>query len=289
MSLVSQGLKHVHEQDPFPRRLPEHVVLGALCFRRVHAPCVVAPAPFSARPVIWLVRRCCVTCCAGLGHRCGCHRCVGREPHRCVRGTCPPVRSPPCRSRVWVRFHASFQSQRWLFVSFAVTRSACTCRHRRISQLMLLYLCSCPHSPRFMSTGFVFRPPRAHSSGLAFPAQGLLHGGTIRTAVAAGSLLIVVSALGFFGAILVEHKFGRFLLILYNILIFALIALTLAGAGLVIVFANKVVRGCVGAAWPSLRRSAVACRNLCSCSPCLCECRRTRASPTTRTRKCGRQ
>jgi len=70
--------------------------------------------------------------------------------------------------------------------------------------------------------------------------KGIINDGAVPTAEAAGVLLIVVSALGFLGVILTEHKFGRFLLGLYNLLVFVLIAVTLAGAGLVIVFANKI-------------------------------------------------
>jgi hypothetical protein len=72
--------------------------------------------------------------------------------------------------------------------------------------------------------------------------QGTINGGSVQTAQAAGALLIVVSVFGFVGVILHDHKFGRFLLIMYNIIVFLLIGLTLAGAGLVIVFANKIVR-----------------------------------------------
>jgi len=70
--------------------------------------------------------------------------------------------------------------------------------------------------------------------------KGVLSHGTIPTAEAAGALLIVVSGLGFFGAVLATHKFGRFLLGVYNIFVFLLIVLVLAAGGLTVVFANKV-------------------------------------------------
>lgn len=70
--------------------------------------------------------------------------------------------------------------------------------------------------------------------------EGVLQGNSIRAAEAAGALLVVVSALGFFGVVLNEHKIGRFLLIVYNVVLFLLIGLTLAGASVVVIFANKV-------------------------------------------------